>query len=263
MPKALVTIRRWMFRRRSVAMGLPAGLAMLMLLVASFGMPACSWGFSLMKDRGRGLDSFTALVNSPDGIPFEIRRVLVEGPYYNGLPGFNVLVIRKYLDPVLSGPRDLLTVLVRGNLRLAGFWGDADEGHVLAFYMLQKGAGMKIREIRAYDTERPEGRVIGPSGAYQYGSVSPDGGWAILVDSAVTIVNLADGAYRLQGLEPPLAGLEADPPHKTSTGYNVGGSVDLTGKFMRMQWEDDSSGGILMVRDPEGDVLRLIAVEVR
>lgn len=237
------------------AAGAIVRLALAALLTLSTACPATA--FSLIKDYSSRDESFTALVNGVGHIPYEIRRVLVEPPYHNGLPGFNALIIRRYKEPVDNGPEEVMTTLIRGHIRLAGFHESAQQ--VLAFLFAQRGEYLMLIGLRAYGPDRPEGMAIGPSGTYQYGSISPDGSHCLLVGQTLTMLEIESGQFRIIPVSPPLSGKEADPPGSMPGGFNIGYSADITGRHLEMIW-DGPQRGRLIARNKSGEITRIIKV---
>ncbi len=214
--------------------------------------------FRPLHDRAGEEIGFKALINSPDGQPYEIRRVVVETPYYDGLPGFNALMVRRYFKHSVNGPHEVLTTLFRGTLHLIGF--DFSTDRTLALEYRQVGHYLRITGLMIFGSATPEGKRLGKRGSFQFASLAPDGKYCVLVDKGLRIINLKDGSDMKIELNPPLSGNEADPARVTPSGYNVGGSADLSGKYMNIIWQTPQAGK-LIIRDKQGQILREIKID--
>jgi len=138
-------------------------------------------------------DSFKEEINVSKNIQYEIGRVHVNGPYYDGVPGYNVIFVQISEDPKLTGPKDVFTLLLNKQLKLFGF---SSSTHSLYTYVMgQDGMAFRIKNIAIYSPEKTEGRLVGPSGSFQYASSSPDGVYCLLVNSSVFAVNLTNGKW--------------------------------------------------------------------
>jgi hypothetical protein len=138
--------------------------------------------------------SFRKKIKISDNLSYEIGRVCVDGPYYDGLPESNVILIRKQKGPNFRGPDDVLTLLVKKELRLFGF--SSSNESLYAFYKRQYGAENIIKYIVVFSPGETTGRIVGPSGDFWYGSPSPDGAYCILEPfggGKIIAVDLAHG----------------------------------------------------------------------
>ena len=206
----------------------------------------------LCDDRG----DFSFTFDATQEIRYTVSRQNVDGPYYDGLHGYNVIKIRTEKLPYRMGrPQDVLTLLVEGQYRLFGF--APGSTRVFAYRLVQFGSIDLIDNIVLFDPSNRSGLPIGPRGGYQYGAPTPDGRFSVLVSTGMTIVDLDNGQSRRIDVTPPIGNAAADP----SDPPYISGNANLTGRHMEALWTTHRSGRLL-VRDKHGLVKREIEMDI-
>jgi hypothetical protein len=202
---------------------------------------------------------------------YKISRINIDGPYYDGIMGYNVVKIRKESFPA---PIDVLTFMVRGQYHLFGY--NIKKNQIYAYRTFQIGADYLINNIaiiskknrKEKDKEFDESsipdeidiEIIGPPGEYDYGSCSPDGKYCLLFSSEVTVIDLQKKAlikknFGIDSIP------EAEPDRSTEEGTIIGGSFNLSGEFLEMKWETNISGK-LICRDKNKKVIKTIKIDL-
>lgn len=188
----------------------------------------------------------------------KISRINVNGPYYDGILGYNLFIIRGKSNYHLE---DVLTLLLRGQFRLFGY--DMAKNKLYAYRTFQTSDSFLIKNIAVISIKKttekknplteylhhipkePVVEIIGPEGEYQYASCSPDGKYCLLIDNRVTVIDIQKKKVLKKdvGIEISTA---AEPMRKGEGGGTIiGGDYNLSGEFLEMRWETNTSGKLI------------------
>ncbi len=228
-------------------------------------------GHARVDDRkGMGLDVTRYTSFSLDGskeqagltVPLDdkhhlsVSRRVAAAMQYDGAAGVNVITIRRHAgQPGSAGSRrgrELYSAALLGQYPLAGYYGK--ERVLLALSVEQVGAMPHVRGLVGIHTRGRRLHTIGPRGAFQYASVSPDGRHAVLVDNQVVVVDI------VKGLSHVVPGASVKAVASPGKGNDVGGGHDLSGKHLRFTWS--GAGGELVGTDASGKEVDRIKVIV-
>jgi hypothetical protein len=193
--------------------------------------------FVFIDDKFEGFEQAIEYIKGEEKSIYKISRINIDGPYYDGIRGYNVFKIRKESFPA---PIDVLTLMVRGHFRLFGY--DIEKNEIYAFRTFQISAYDLIdniviiskKKIKEKDEEFDESHIpdeidieiIGPAGEYDYGSCSTDGKFCILFFGKATVIDLQKKTIIKNNL-----GInaipEAEPTRSSKEGTIIGGSFNL------------------------------------
>jgi hypothetical protein len=197
---------------------------------------------------------FKINVRNNQGNEYIIVRKVVAQPTYDGPPGKTVIIVTKNGKTVFHEE-------IPGQFQLFGFSSDQDE--IYAFHNGQQGAEFRILNIVLFSQKHPKGKAIGPKGGFQYGSSSPDGCYCLLLDSCLFAVNLINGKWEKLQTEYEFNNTEADPIREGKYGgTSVGGSVNLSGDFLEMIWQNTRSG-ILIIKNLKYEIIKEIPINIK
>jgi hypothetical protein len=182
-------------------------------------------------------------------------------------------MVRKDSFPFFPAPTDVLTLMVRGHFRLFGY--DIEKNKIYAFRTFQIGAYDLINNIAIISMKKLKEKderldashipgeidieIIGPRGEYDYGSCSPDGKFCILFFSEATVIDLQKKAIIKHDLG--IKDLPAAEPMRPFKGGTIIGGYNLSGEFLEMKWETNTSGN-LICRDKNKKVLKIIKIDL-
>lgn len=213
-------------------------------------------GFTRFDDRAsKERISFVAPLETKKRL--SVSRRVLGVMQYDGSSGVNQLALRLQSRPDKGdwrrSSRVVYSAALVGQYPLAGFY--RKEMVILAYAVEQVGIAPVIIALVGIDTRRCRIHTIGPRGAFQYASVSPDGRYAVLVDDKVVVVDIPGGKSYV------VPGASVTARAYPGKGDEIGGGYDLSGKHLEFVWKD-GDGGELVGRDGAGKVVHRLPVKV-
>lgn len=220
--------------------------------------------FAFIDDKTKGFEQSIEYMKSKGKSIYKISRINVDGPYYDGISGYNVFMVRKDSFPT---PTDVLTLMVRGHFRLFGY--DIEKNKIYAYRTCQIGADSHInniaiiskKNIKEKDKKFDESHIpdeidieiIGPPGEYDYGSCSPDGRYCILFGAKDTLIDINTRTVLKEDL-----GISYPTPGSFEYAVVV---YDLSGEYLELKWETNTSGK-LICRDKNKKILKIVKIDL-
>lgn len=195
---------------------------------------------------------------------YKISRINIDGPYYDGIMGYNVIKIRKEAFPA---PKDVFTFMVRGQYPLFGY--NIEKNKIYAYRTFQIGTDYLIKNIAVISKKSSKEKdeeldksaipdeinieIIGPPGEYSYATCSPDGKYCMLFGAKDTLLDLITGTVLKEdlGISYPTPGCFEGPVYT----YYLGR------EFLEMKWETSTSGN-LICRDKNKKVIKTIKIDL-
>lgn len=167
---------------------------------------------------------------------YTVTRLNVDGPYYDGIQGYNVFKIRRIGVNSPNIPHDVLTVLAKGQYRLCKL--QLNDMSLYAYSLKQFAANTRISDITKFSMKHPTGEFLNLNEDYQYASINPSGEVCILIDTQLYAINLKNRKkYQIplrEGFD-----ISAAVPQMEN---NVSGDYNLSGKYLNVEWQSNLNG---------------------
>jgi hypothetical protein len=187
---------------------------------------------------------------------FIISRVNIDGPYYDGMLGYNVFTVRK-MDH-LGFAKDVFTLLAEGQYEILGY--EPVNNAIIACEKVQDGAVLLFKQVVIFKNNSSQKISIGPKGLYQYISCSPDGRFFLLVDEGIKVYDMKNNKTGKVTLDYKISPEASDPGRQIKRGYNTGGSAVNQGEFLYMKWSSEKAGRVT-IKNIKGTIIKEIDVD--